>query len=79
MMVTINNGKVKGYWYQEGYVRTSSFFWSLNEMEDKFIHLTNDAIQKNCEEYGKYEPGNKLTFNDLQRYLHTLPKCGRNL
>ncbi len=48
-------------------------------MEDKFIHLTNDAIQKNCEEYGKYEPGNKLTFNDLQRYLHTLPKCGRNL
>lgn len=60
-------------------MRTSSFFWSLNEMEDKFIHLTNDAIQKNCEEYGKYEPGNKLTFNDLQRYLHTLPKCGRNL
>ncbi len=54
MMVTINNGKIKGYWYQEGYVRTSSFIWNLSEMEDKFIHLTNDAIQKTCEEYGLY-------------------------
>ena len=47
-------------------------------MEDKFIHLTNDAIQKNCEQYGKYEEGNKLTFNELQRYLHGLPPDGRN-
>lgn len=62
MMITITNGKIKGYWYQEGYVRTSSFVWNLHEMYDKYIHLTNDAVQKTCEEYGKYEPGNKLTF-----------------
>ena len=49
MMITIVNGKHKGYWYQEGYVRTSSFVWSLHEIDDKFIHLTNDAVQKNCE------------------------------
>ena len=54
MMVTINNGSLKGYWYQEGYIRTSSFVWSIHEIEDKYIHLTNDAIQKNCEEYGLY-------------------------
>lgn len=33
------------------------------------IHLTNDAVQKNGEDYGAYEPGNKITYNDLQRYL----------
>lgn len=79
MMVTITNGKLKGYWYQEGYVRTSSFMWNLQDMDDKYIHLTNDAIQKTCDEYGLYEAGNKLTFQDLQRYLSTLPSNGRNL
>jgi hypothetical protein len=33
------------------------------------VHLTNDAIQKYSEEYGKYEPGNKLSFNEFQKYL----------
>lgn len=40
------------------------------------MHLTNDAIQKTCEEYGRYEPGNKLTFADLQRYIYTQQKSG---
>ena len=31
MMVTSHNGKVRGYWYQEGYIRTSSFPWHLND------------------------------------------------
>ncbi len=35
------------------------------------IHLTNDAVQKKCEDYGKFEPGNKLSFSDFQRYLDT--------
>ena len=62
MMLTCINGKMKAYWYQEGYIRTSSFIWSLSEIEDKYIHLTNDAIQKNCYEYGMFEPGNKLSY-----------------
>ena len=33
------------------------------------IHLTNDAVQKKAEDYGKYEAGNKLSYNDLQNYL----------
>ncbi len=30
MLLTIVNGKIRGYWYQEGYVRTSSYFWNIN-------------------------------------------------
>lgn len=33
------------------------------------IHLTNDAIQKHGESYGKYEEGNKLSYAEFQRYL----------
>jgi hypothetical protein len=29
MLVTINNGKLRGYWYQDGYIRTSSYAWTL--------------------------------------------------
>lgn len=35
------------------------------------VHLTNDAVQKNAEDYGKYEPGNKLSYNDFQKFLNT--------
>ena len=38
-------------------------------MKNKFVHLTNDAIQKKCEEYGKFENGNKVSFPDFQKYL----------
>jgi hypothetical protein len=31
--------------------------------------LTNDAIQKNSSEYGKYEKGNKLSYEEFQKYL----------
>ena len=69
MLVTINNGILKGYWYQEGYIRTSSQIFDLEDLSDTMIHLTNDAVQKHGDEYGLYYPGNKLTYNDLQRYL----------
>lgn len=35
------------------------------------IHLTNDAIQKKGDRYGKYEIANKLSYNQFQRYLDT--------
>ncbi len=37
------------------------------------IHLTNDAVQKKSEDYGKYENGNKISFGDFQKYLDNLP------
>ena len=67
-LVTCFNGIVQGYYYNEGYLRTSSKYFSLN-LTDKFIHLTNDAIQKRSDDYGKYENGNKMSYNEFQKYL----------
>jgi hypothetical protein len=33
------------------------------------IHLTNDAIQKHGDNYGKHEDGNKVSYTEFQRYL----------
>ena len=41
----------------------------MKNLANRFIHLTNDAVQKYHEDYGKYEPGNKLSYADFQRYL----------
>ena len=41
------------------------------------VHLTNDAVQKRGEDYGKYESGNKLSYADIQKYIDTEhPKSG---
>ena len=34
-----------------------------------FVHLTNDAVQKHNENYGKFEDGNKIDFNSFKKYL----------
>ena len=69
LLVTSVNGVLKGYWYQEGYIRTASKEYNLKNCS-KMIHLTNDAVQKFSDEYGKHEPGNKISFTDFQRYLN---------
>jgi len=33
--------------------------------------LTNDAVQKRSEDYGKYENGNKVSLQDFNKYLKT--------
>ena len=68
MLICSTNGVLKGYWYEEGYIRTTSFEYTLRS-NTTGIHLTNDAIQKYLPEYGKYEKGNKLSYADFQKYL----------
>jgi hypothetical protein len=58
----------QAWWYKEGYIRTSSKEFSISNT-NRFIHLTNDAVQKHADTYGKYEQGNKLSFNEFQKYL----------
>lgn len=65
MLVTCINGIFRCYWYQEGYIRTSGREFSLANVSDNFVHLTNDAIQKYSDDYGKYETGNKLSFYEF--------------
>ncbi len=61
-LVTCVNGNMKGYSYEEGYLRTSSREFNVQNLSNKFIHLTNDAIQKHSADYGKYESGNKMSY-----------------
>ena len=70
-MATSVKGNIKAYFYKEGYLRTSSKEFSLNNLSNRMIHLTNDAVQKYSEDYGKYENGNKLSYDDFQRFLNT--------
>jgi len=74
MLISCINGVYKGYWYQEGYLRTSSKEFNLKNIANKQIHLTNDAIQKKFDDYGKWETGNKLSYCEFERYLETTYK-----
>ena len=64
-LVTSHNGNIKAYWYKEGYIRTSCKEFSLHNLSNRTVHLTNDAIQENDPEYGKFESGNKLSYQDF--------------
>ncbi len=61
-LITSINKHFKGFFYDDGYIRTSSKEFDLYNVNDKFIHLTNDAIQKKGEDFGKYEKCNKLSY-----------------
>jgi tubulin monoglycylase TTLL3/8 len=63
-MLTSTNGLLKGFMYRDCYFRTSSKPFDLSNL-DRFIHLTNDAVQVNDEDYGKFENANKLSINDF--------------
>ena len=68
-MLTSINGNLKGYFYEDAYIRTSCKEFDIEDVHNKYIHLTNDAVQKFSQDYGKYENGNKLSLSDFQRYL----------
>jgi hypothetical protein len=68
-LMTSTNGILQCYFYQEGYIRTSCKDYNSRALDNKFIHLTNDAVQKKADDYGKYENGNKMSYKDFQKYL----------
>ena len=68
-LLTTVNGIIQGYFYNDGYIRTSCAEFTLKDTENNYIHLTNDAIQKHSEDYGKFEDNNKMSYKEFQRYL----------
>ncbi|CAD8072953.1 unnamed protein product [Paramecium primaurelia] len=68
-LITIINGAKKVFWYKKGYLRTSSSLFSLDSLDNQKIHLTNDAIQNKMNGYGKFEKGNKVSYEQFQNYL----------
>lgn len=69
VLITAVNGVIQGYFYPEGYLRTSAREFSVKTTSDRYIHLTNDAVQKTAEDYGKFEHGNKVSFAEFQKYV----------
>ena len=67
-MLTSINGQLKGWFYEDGYLWTSSQEYSLYST-DKYIHLTNDAVQKHSPDFGKFEAANKFSYSDFQKIL----------
>jgi len=57
------------FFFREGYLRLSSAEYKPDSLADDFVHLTNQAIQKNCPDYGSKEDGNQLSFTDFRNYL----------
>jgi hypothetical protein len=64
VLITYVNDNIQAYWYQEGYLRTSTKEFSLKNMS-KSVHLTNEAIQIRYDDFGKFELGNKLSYQDF--------------
>ena len=63
--------ELKVYFFKEGYLRTSSEIFSLSQdsITNQFVHLTNNAVQINSENYGKFEDGNQMSFKDISNKL----------
>jgi hypothetical protein len=62
------NAQQEIYFYKEGYLRTSSDAYDLDN-KNNYVHLTNNCLQKNGNNYGKFEDGNTLSYAVLQQYL----------
>jgi hypothetical protein len=58
------NGNLQGYWYHDGYLRTTCREYNTkNPEKNRLVHLTNDAVQKRSDDYGKFESGNKVSVS----------------
>jgi len=60
----------RGYFYKEGYIRTSSYEYDLENLQDKNVHLTNDAVQGKNQAYGQFEQANKISMKDFAAYFY---------
>ena len=46
LLVSTNRGRgLTGYLYRDGYIRTSCKKFALGSLNDRLIHLTNDAVR----------------------------------
>ena len=65
-LVQLMNGcEYRGYFYREGYLRTSCREFDIDNLDNRLVHLTNDAVQKKASDYGKFENGNKISYEDF--------------
>ena len=63
------NHKGDLFYYKHGYLRTSSDNYSLDNLKENYIHLTNNCLQKHGDKYGAHEEGNTISFDVFKHYL----------
>ena len=53
--------------FEQGYIRTTSNEFTLDQdsILRPEIHLTNNAVQSKFDDYGKFESGNQLSFEQF--------------
>eukprot|EP00892_Ulva_mutabilis_P007150 jgi/Ulvmu1/4807/UM020_0092.1 len=56
--------------YEQSYVRTSSTTFCLDDLSDRSVHLTNDAVQRQYGHYNSFEDHNKLNLMSLQTAIN---------
>lgn len=61
------NHEMEMFVFREGYVRLSSYKYTLDKM-NYYIHLTNNAVQAACPHFGQFLKGNILTITELEDY-----------
>ncbi|XP_013408942.2 probable tubulin polyglutamylase TTLL9 [Lingula anatina] len=59
---------LKAWLYRGGFARFSNTRFSLDAIDDTYVHLTNVAVQKTAPDYDP-EKGNKWSMQQLRRYL----------
>ena len=62
------NHKMDIYIFKEGHLKATSFNYSLNN-SDLYVHLTNYSVQKYSDNFEKFEYGNEISFDELQKSL----------
>lgn len=61
--------KMELHVFRESYVRLSSYPYTLDKM-NYYIHLTNNAVQSACNNYGAVIKGNIFPISELERYAN---------
>ena len=58
------------WFYDKNYLRFNAENYSLDDINNKYIHLTNNCIIKNHKEFNKSKiPGNMWTCQEFREYL----------
>ncbi|CAK61223.1 unnamed protein product (macronuclear) [Paramecium tetraurelia] len=63
------NSDLEFFFFEQGYIRMASEEYTTKDVQNQYVHLTNNAIQKQSPNYGKLEDGNQLSFDQAAAYF----------
>jgi tubulin--tyrosine ligase len=60
------------YVFRQGSCRTASVKYDLGNLDSIHSHLTNHCLQESSADFGKYEEGNEMWYDQLDAYLQSV-------